>query len=106
MQPKSRWTTVLLTGALAVSAAAPGGPGKVKPTLPPVGSAVLLAGRPFPRIVPFEGELPEPRRTLFVAPGKEAGDGSEAHPWNDLQAALCALGPGDRLRVGDRKSVV
>jgi hypothetical protein len=30
---------------------------------------------------------------------REAGDGSFEHPWNDLQAALCVLEPGDRLLI-------
>ncbi len=29
----------------------------------------------------------------------DAGDGSAAHPWRDLQAALCELAPGDRLII-------
>ncbi len=73
------------------------------PPSPPVGQAVLLNGKPFPPASRFEVKLPAPRRTFFAAAGNESGDGSANHPWNDLQAALCALGPGDRLRVGGGK---
>jgi hypothetical protein len=66
---------------------------------PPLLSPALLNGKPFPEVRPFVAKVPEPRRTLFVAAGAENGDGSEAHPWGDLQASLCALEPGDRLRV-------
>ncbi len=65
------------------------------PLLPPDS----LAGKPFPPIAPSERSLPAEKRTFFAAPGPAPGDGSEARPWNDLQAALRALSPGDRLRV-------
>ena len=101
MHPKAPWVAVLLVGVLP--AQRPGkpaahAPGPV-PTPFPTQQALMLDGKPFPPVAPFHATLPPPRRTLFAAPGKEPGDGSEAHPWSDLQAALCALGPGDRLRV-------
>ncbi len=65
----------------------------------PASQALLVSGKSFPPVVPFSDDLPGPRRTFFVAPGKDNGDGSEGRPWNDLQSALCALEPGDRLRV-------
>lgn len=60
---------------------------------------MLLDGKPFPPVHPAAFRLPEPKREFFVAAKGDAGDGSEAHPWNDLQAALARLAPGDRLRV-------
>jgi hypothetical protein len=61
---------------------------------------VLLDGRPFPERRPYDPKFPEGRRTRFVSiEATEAGDGSLEHPWNDLQKALCALEPGDRLVV-------
>ncbi|HEX7138314.1 MAG TPA: right-handed parallel beta-helix repeat-containing protein [Vicinamibacterales bacterium] len=65
----------------------------------PITQALLLDGQPFPRVTPFVSAVPTPKRTLFLAASGPAGDGSETHPWNNLQAALCALLPGDRLRV-------
>ena len=92
--------------ALAAVALAPGQPGKgkgpasTKPssllTLPPT----LLDGRPFPQVSPYSPPQAPARRSLFVNAGGAEGDGSEALPFNDLQKALCRLGPGDRLRVG------
>ena len=104
MKPKALWTSVFLASAIAVPAAAQHG-AHGKPAASPDADAlqtwpaVLLNGKPFPPVSPRAVKLPEPERTLFVSAGKENGDGSEQHPWNDLQAALCALGPGDRLRV-------
>lgn len=61
---------------------------------------VMLDGKPFPAAHPFEAKLPKPRRVLYVVGASpKRGDGSEARPWNDLQAALEALEPGDRLVV-------
>jgi len=59
----------------------------------------FVAGKPFPPVTPSAVKLPAERRTYFVSPGPAPGDGSEARPWNDLQTALRALAPGDRLRV-------
>lgn len=70
------------------------------PTSLPAFQSVLLNGKSFPRVVPFVPERLVPRRTFFVRAGKEKGDGSETRPWNDLQSSLCALEPGDLLRVG------
>ncbi len=105
MNPKASWLAVLLVGVL------PGQHGHgPKTTAAPVPAAapvpiqpVTLEGKPFPPVAPYRVTLPRPRRTLFAATGKEPGDGTEAHPWNDLQAALGELGPGDRLlvRAGD-----
>jgi hypothetical protein len=69
------------------------------PAAGPVEQALLLEGRPFPPAHPRAFRPPDPKRTFFAAAGGEAGDGSEARPWNDLQAALARLAPGDRLRV-------
>jgi hypothetical protein len=60
--------------------------------------AILLGGKPFPEKRNYEPHFPASKRDRFVnieLPSN--GDGSEAHPWNDLQKALCALEPGDRL---------
>jgi hypothetical protein len=65
----------------------------------PITQALLLDGQPFPKVERFVSKLPAPKRLLFVASSGPAGDGSEKDPWNDLQAALCALAPGDRLHV-------
>lgn len=64
-----------------------------------IDQAVLLDGKPFPAVRAPSLRLPEAKRTFFVAPGKEAGNGTEGSPWTDLQAALRRLAPGDRLRV-------
>jgi parallel beta helix pectate lyase-like protein len=72
---------------------------RATPVSLPGSQAVLLNGKSFPHVIPFAAELPAPRRTFFVAAGKDNGDGSEARPWNDLPSSLCALEPGDRLRV-------
>jgi hypothetical protein len=69
------------------------------PVALPITQALLLNGRPFPKVERFVSKLPAPKRALFVSASGPAGDGSENHPWNDLQAALCALAPGDRLHV-------
>lgn len=45
-------------------------------------------------------DTPPPGRTLHVSSAfRQSGDGSFEKPWNDLQAALCALEPGDRLLI-------
>jgi hypothetical protein len=62
-----------------------------------VEQAVLLDGKPFPLRSAFPAAPPAPRRTLYAKPSGTGGDGSEARPWADLQAALAALVPGDRL---------
>jgi len=62
---------------------------------------VLLAGKPFPAKSDYGARLPAPRRTLYVAAGgRRGGRGTQGKPWNDLQVALRALRPGDRLVVG------
>ncbi|HEY1252707.1 MAG TPA: right-handed parallel beta-helix repeat-containing protein [Thermoanaerobaculia bacterium] len=74
--------------------------------VPEFPQALLLSGRPFPQVTPVKAVLAKPDRTLFVAAKKGdggasgSGDGSEGSPFHDLQAALRALEPGDRLRVG------
>lgn len=88
---------VLLFGALA-------GPARAGAAPPSAGGiaiepAVTLGGKPFPEVAPYVSALQPPRRIRFVAAAPENGDGSEARPWNNLQAALCDLVPGDRLDV-------
>lgn len=62
---------------------------------------VLLEGKPFPAQSDHTVELASPRRTFFVTAGqRRGGNGTRAKPWTDLQAALRALRPGDRLVVG------
>ncbi len=64
----------------------------------PMPAPVVLEGRPFPRPMEPAAALPEPRRSVFVSPeAAPGGDGTRMRPWRDLQAALEALGPGDRL---------
>ena len=102
MQPMVSRFAVLLAGVLMSPVAAQTGPPPAvaeTPTVLPVVPPVLLNGKPFPVVARFVANLAVPRRTLFVAAGRKNGDGSESRPWNDLQSALCALGPGDRLRV-------
>jgi hypothetical protein len=65
----------------------------------PAPEAVWLNGKPFPQVVASAPHLSAAHRTFFAEPGTAAGDGSEAAPWSDLQAALRQLQPGDRLRV-------
>lgn len=65
----------------------------------PFPRALLLNGRPFPKVEPFTPTFPEPKRMLYVAVSGPQGDGSQAHPWNDLQEALRQLAPGDRLHI-------
>ena len=67
----------------------------------PLRQAVLLNGKPFPPVTRFTARVPEPVRVVFVSASvvEKNGDGTSQHPWNDLQAALAALSPGDRLRV-------
>ncbi|MGH9442518.1 MAG: hypothetical protein ACRD16_09605, partial [Thermoanaerobaculia bacterium] len=67
---------------------------------PGVQPPLTLSGKPFPDVARYKPAVPKPTRTLFVKASKDNGDGSEKNPWNDLQAALCELRPGDRLRVG------
>lgn len=69
------------------------------PVALPISQALLLDGKPFPQVTPFAAQFPTPKRAFFVAASGPAGDGSESRPWNNLQTALCALSPGDRLRV-------
>jgi len=92
--------------ALVASLAAPasraqdrGSPAPSSPIAPPIDQAVLLEGRPFPAARGPAIRLPQPKRTFFVAPGNDAGDGTESRPWSDLRAALPRLAAGDRLRV-------
>jgi Right handed beta helix region len=70
---------VALAAAMTVAAGAQ--------TRPEMRQPVLLAGKPFPRVERYVAKMPEPRRTVSVEPG------------SDLQQVLCALEPGDRLRV-------
>lgn len=73
-----------------------GAAGAAGPDSPPM--VVLLDGKPFPAKPKFEPVFPKPRRILFVEPaGGPQGDGSARSPWRDLQSALEALRPGDRL---------
>ena len=66
----------------------------------PIDISVLLDGKPFPDNPEFKPPLPAPRRVFHVsAEAPTEGDGSEARPWKDFQAALCRLAPGDRLTV-------
>ena len=60
---------------------------------------MTLDGKPFPQVAPYVSASTASRRTRFVAAVPENGDGTEAHPWNNLEAALCDLAPGDRLEV-------
>ena len=64
-------------------------------------AAVLLDGAPFPERQPYDPKFPEARSgCASPRPRRPApGDGSLEHPWKDLQQALCALEPGDRLVV-------
>lgn len=79
----------------AVEANAPGEPDKLGGERP-----VLLDGKPFPERRPYDPKFPDARRTRFVSlEAKDPGDGTLEHPWRDLQHALCALEPGDRLVV-------
>ncbi len=72
------------------------------PSAPTVGQAVFLDGRPFPERPVFPTALPAAARTFHVsANASPGGDGSRERPWKDLQAALRALSPGDRLSVGE-----
>lgn len=79
----------------AVESNAPGEPDKLGGERP-----VLLDGKPFPERRPYDPKFPDAKRTRFAsAEAKDAGDGTLEHPWRDLQQALCALEPGDRLVV-------
>ena len=76
------------------------GPMPIEPDKTPSEPFVSVNGKPFPPPAVFALSLPAPRRTFYASPAlAEEGDGSEARPWKDLQAALCALSPGDRLIV-------
>jgi hypothetical protein len=96
------WTgpidAMAVKGTATQAAAASPTPAPV-PLRLPAPQAVWLKGTPFPRVVASAHHLPAARRTFFAAPGTTPGDGSEAAPWTDLQAALRELQPGDRLRV-------
>ncbi|HEX4439518.1 MAG TPA: right-handed parallel beta-helix repeat-containing protein [Thermoanaerobaculia bacterium] len=79
----------------AIESNAPGEPDKLGGERP-----VLLDGKPFPERRPYDPKFPDAKRTRFAsAEAKDAGDGTLEHPWRDLQHALCALEPGDRLVV-------
>jgi hypothetical protein len=79
----------------AVESNAPGEPDKLGGERP-----VLLDGKPFPERRPYDPKFPDAKRTRFAsAEAKDAGDGTLERPWRDLQKALCALEPGDRLVV-------
>src|SRR5262245_16206250 len=76
------------------------GPMPIEPDKTPSEPSVSVNGKPFPTPPSFAPRLPPPLRTFYAMPSvAEEGDGSEARPWKDLQAALCALSPGDRLIV-------
>jgi hypothetical protein len=65
--------------------------------------SVVLDGKPWPdsdilRDVEWKPPVPKPARVFYASAEAVAeGDGSEAKPWKDLQAALCRLKPGDQL---------
>jgi len=99
---RTRSVSLLAVALAAMPAAllpAPPRPGPRSSGGSPIPEPVFLNGKPFPEVSAFVAKLPAQQRSFFVAPAKENGDGTEAHPWNDLQAALRALSPGDRLRV-------
>lgn len=83
---------VFVSPVLAAAAPSPAPEVTVEP-------AVTLGGKPFPQVAPYVSAPTASRRIRFVAAAPENGDGSEARPWNSLQAALCDLAPGDRLEV-------
>ena len=68
--------------------------------LSPAPPPLRIAGVSFSGLQRAEPPWPEARRIRHVdsdaAPG---GDGTGSAPWNDLQAALRALHPGDRLKL-------
>lgn len=103
MQVKPLWPGVVLAliaaPALAGPAPAPSVTPQPRPLAVPAPQAVVLNGKPFPVVTSYAARVPAPSRTFFVAAKGENGDGSERHPWNDLQTALVSLAPGDRLRV-------
>lgn len=105
MQVNPLWPGALLALLAAAAQAGPRPAATPAPTPRPTvvaaaPQAVLLGGKPFPVVEPFVAQLPPPLRTLFVdAKAQSGGDGSDERPWSDLQSALCALQPGDRLRV-------
>jgi len=79
----------------AVESNAPGEPDKLGGERP-----VLLDGRPFPERRPYDPKFPDAKRTRFASAEAAApGEGTLEHPWRDLQQALCALEPGDRLVI-------
>src|SRR3954471_23278546 len=103
MKPLRRPIGAVLCLSLAASAARAQRPEtptpRPQPVALPVEQAVLLEGKPFPPVPARSFRPAEPKRTFFVVPGSGPGDGTEASPWHDLQAALSRLTPGDRLRV-------
>ena len=61
-------------------------------------AALTENGVPFPTLGTGVTPLVAPLRLRYADPAAAAGgDGSLAAPYNDLQAAFCALVPGDRL---------
>lgn len=88
------WPILIFALASCTAAITPGDDAQLLPAEPEV---------TFPQIAPYEPNFPRPRRTFYVdGEVRAGGDGSEANPWNDLQAALCRLEPGDRLVVQPR----
>ncbi|HYR29379.1 MAG TPA: right-handed parallel beta-helix repeat-containing protein [Thermoanaerobaculia bacterium] len=70
----------------------------------PAEPEVRLDGAPFPERANYDPRFGAPKRTFYVDSEAEApGDGSARKPWTELQAALCRLGPGDRLVVAPRR---
>src|SRR5438128_1094212 len=102
MHSNALWTTAIVVGALTLNFAA-----AKKPSPPPapaslassISTPIVLDGKPFPQVKRYLPPETKALRTFYVAPIKANGDGSEKSPWNDLQAALQALMPGDQLRV-------
>jgi hypothetical protein len=87
----------------AVDAAGLDAPGLDAPSVPPDAPGIDATGPDAPtmgctRPPPPLDEGLSPSRTLFVAPGG-SGDGSEASPFGDLEAAARAATPGTRIVV-------
>jgi hypothetical protein len=105
MHSNALCTTVIVVGALSFSLAAAKQPGHTTTTQapPPVAKSVttplVLDGKPFPRVTRYMPPPSKGARKFYVAPVKVNGDGGEKTPWNDLQAALAAVSPGDELHV-------
>jgi len=101
MPVKPFWFGVLLVLVPAAAVADPAP--KVTPSprslQSPISQAVTLNGKTFPAVTPYVAKVPPPVRAFFVSASGPAGDGSAEHPWTDLQEALRALSPGDRLTV-------